>query len=464
MPNPKSQIPNPKPQRERKGRIKSCVGIWVLGFGLWDFTVRTFIVALIITATVACGKKGPPLLPFIRQAKAAEITSARRAGNDVYLTIAVPAANIDDSTPASVAQIQVLAVTAATPPPQSQFTTIAMLVTTIQVARYADPSDKSGKVVPDPKSGALQGESITIKESLTPETLVRRELPSSAKATEGKPAKEVRPAATPPDPAPEPEVLRRFYMTIPLSDRGRPGVPSTVVEVPMTSIPDKVEGLELKRTGHDVVLLWEPAGGLLGWLLDRALPVEPAPLQDRSAAAAPASKAPAAPSGPVLYPKPVDPLRASPAVPINKEPLSKLTFTHDVEFDGRKRCYYVRAVRGTGAQRVEGEPSDPKCDTPFDNEAPAAPTGLTASAEEGSISLRWEPNGEEDLGGYLVLRRDPASDTLRQLTPAPIAETTYTDSSVTSGQMYTYIVRAVDKQTPKPNVSEGSMEVMVTAR
>ena len=429
--------------------------------------------------TLACGKKGPPLLPFIRQAKAAEITSARRAGNDVYLTITVPAANIDDSTPASVAQIQVLAVTAATPPPQSQFTTIATLVTTIQVARYADPSDKSGKVVPDPKTGALQGESFTITESLTPETLVRRELPSSAKATEGKPAKEVRPAATPPDP-PEPEVLRRFYMTIPLSDRGRPGVPSTVVEVPMTSIPEKVEGLDLKRAGRDVVLLWEPAGGLLGWLLDRALPVEPAPLQDRSAAAASASKAPAAPSGPVLYniyldtepdplappgPKPIDPLRAfSPAVPINKEPLTRLTFTHEVEFDGRKRCYYVRAVRGTGAQRVEGEASDPKCDVPIDDEAPTAPTGQTASAEEGSISLRWEPNGEEDLGGYLVLRRDPGSDTLRQLTPAPIAETTRTDSSVTSGQMYTYIVRAVDKQTPKPNVSDDSMEVTVTAR
>jgi hypothetical protein len=141
-----------------------------------------------------------------------------------------------------------------------------------------------------------------------------------------------------------------------------------------------------------------------------------------------------------------------------------LTFRDDVEFDGRKRCYYVRAVRGTGAQRIEGEASSSACDVPFDNEAPAAPTGLTASAEEGSISLRWEPNGEEDLGGYLVLRRDPGSDTLRQLTPAPIAGTTYPDSGVTSGQMYTYIVQAVDKQTPKPNVSEGSMEAVVTAR
>ena len=151
-------------------------------------------------------------------------------------------------------------------------------------------------------------------------------------------------------------------------------------------------------------------------------------------------------------------------MPINKEPQATLTFPDDVEFDRRQRCYYVRAVRGTGAQRVEGEASLPACDVPFDDEAPAAPTGLTASAEEGSISLRWEPNGEEDLGGYLVLRRDPGSDTLRPLTSTPIAMTEFTDSPVTAGQMYTYLVQAVDKQTPKPNVSDGSMEVVVTAR
>ena len=471
MKKPKSQIPNPKSQNGLNRRRGLPIGVWGLGFGVWDLSPRTFIVALIITATAACGKKGPPLLPFVRLAKAAEITSARRVGNDVYLTITVPAANVDDSTPASVTQIQVWAVTAGTPPPQSQFTTVATQVTKIQVARYADPSDKSGKVVPDPKAGALQGASVTVKETLGPETMRRSEPP---------PVKGARPTAPPVVDASEPEVLRRFYMTIPLSDRGRPGVPSAVVEVPMTLIADKGPVLSLKRTGHKVLLLWEPAGGLLGWLLDRALPVEPPPVEDRRAPGASAPKVPAAPSGPALYnvyreiepdplappgPKPIEPPAAiSLAVPINKEPQPGLTFEDDVEFDGRKVCYYVRAVRGTGAQRVEGEASDPKCDVPIDDEAPTAPTGLTASAEEGSISLRWEPNGEEDLGGYLVLRRDPGSDTLRQLTPAPIAETTRTDSSVTSGQMYTYIVRAVDKQTPKPNVSDDSMEVTVTAR
>jgi hypothetical protein len=425
----------------------------------------------VLMATVACGKKGPPLLPYVRQAKAAEITSARRVGNDVYVTFAVPTANIDESTPASVAAIQVWAVTMGTPPSQLQLTTLGTQVVTIPVARYADPSDTSGTVVPDAKTGALQGVSVTIKETLTPQSMARRELP---------PVKDARPAAAPPVDTPEPEVLRRFYMTLPVSDRGRPGVASTVVEVPMTSIPDKVPLISLKRTGHDVVLQWEPAGGLLGWLLDRALPAEPPPVDERRAAGAAASKAAAAPSGPTLYniyrdieadplaapgPKPIEqPWASVLPVPINKEPQTTLTFKYDVPFDGRKRCYYVRAVRGTGAQRVEGEPSEPACDVPIDDEAPAAPTGLTASAEEGAISLRWEPNGEEDLGGYLVLRRDPGSDTLRQLTRVPIAETTYTDPSVTSGQMYTYIVQAVDKQNPKPNVSDGSMEVIVTAR
>jgi len=82
---------------------------------------RELACALVVAGALvsACGKKGPPLLPFVRQAKAAEITSARRVGNDVYLTVAVPTANIDESPPASVARIQVWAVTAATPPSQA---------------------------------------------------------------------------------------------------------------------------------------------------------------------------------------------------------------------------------------------------------------------------------------------------------------------------------------------------------
>ncbi len=62
--------------------------------------------------------------------------------------------------------------TAQTPPaPGLRFLPGATLVTTIPVAREAEPSDRSGTVVPDPKTGALQGTTVTIRETLSPETL-----------------------------------------------------------------------------------------------------------------------------------------------------------------------------------------------------------------------------------------------------------------------------------------------------
>ena len=114
---------------------------------------------------------------------------------------------------------------------------------------------------------------------------------------------------------------------------------------------------------------------------------------------------------------------------------------------------------------MEGEPSESRCVDSFDDEAPAAVTGLTVTPVEGEINLRWEPNGEEDLVGYIVSRRDAGSDTLRTLTPKPIPETRFTDSTdLMPGQMYTYVVQAVDTRIPLPNASEPGEGVTVTAR
>jgi predicted small lipoprotein YifL len=438
---------------------------------IWDLSARTIIVALIVVATAACGKKGPPLLPYVRQAKASEITSARRVGNDVYLTVSVPTTNVDDSTPASVSRIQVFGVTATAPPPQLQFISIATLVTTIPVARYADPGDNSGKVVPDSKGGALQGATVTIRDTLTPEADIPRQLP----ATKG--IRETAARAT--DAASE--VVRRFYMTLPVSDRGRAGQPSLVVEVPMTFMPERVASLRAAMDGHDVVLQWEPAGGLLGWLLDRALPLEPAPVEDRQSNSPATRLSAGVPSGPALYnlyvdtaPDPLtlhvkraaEPTGAAPppAVPINPQPQASLTFAHDVPFDERWRCYYVRAVRGTGTQRVEGESSQRECLVPVDTEPPAQPTSLISTVVEGEVTLRWDPNGEEDLVGYVVLRGVPGSDTLQLLTTSgPTAETRFIDKNLMAGQVYTYLVQAVDSRIPLPNVSEAA-RIDVTAR
>jgi hypothetical protein len=85
-------------------------------------------------------------------------------------------------------------------------------------------------------------------------------------------------------------------------------------------------------------------------------------------------------------------------------------------------------------------------------------------SSEGGISLIWEPSGELDLGGYLVLRREPGGATLRQLTPAPVAETRYRDTDVQAGRQYIYSVVAVDTHVPLPNTSLESERVTETAR
>lgn len=486
MPNPKSQDPNPKSQRVTPGEI----GFWDLGLGIRDL-VRIHLVACLVLATNACGKKGPLLPPFVRQPAAAEITDARRVGDDVYVTIAVPKADIDGATPASLAAIEVWAVTARTPPPGRAIPRDAALVTTIPVAQDAEPGDRSGTVAPDPATGALQGTTITIRDTLTSEELESQEAPAVGE----KPVRaEDRTAA--------PLPLQRFYFTVPRSARKKVGPLSAVKEVPLTFVPDRVPAVRVAMSGHDIVVQWEPSGGILGWLLERPLapevplatptppapsppPPVPAPAPGAAASMEPASAASTFPTvGPTLYniyrdvapdplalPAPGDaprPWAVTPATPINLQPVADLMFADaEVPFDGRERCYYVRAVRGSGARQVESEPSErtvASCIVPVDLVPPVAPTGLSATALEGQVQLRWEPNGEEDLRGYIVLRSEAGDDTLVELTrDGPTTETRFTDDTVVAGRMYTYVVQAVDNRTPLPNVSERATQT-VTAR
>jgi hypothetical protein len=145
--------------------------------------------------------------------------------------------------------------------------------------------------------------------------------------------------------------------------------------------------------------------------------------------------------------------------PLNTSPLTGVSATDEVLFE-RAHCYVVRAQRGN----VLSDPSPRACLTPVDVFPPAAPVGLAAVPSEGGISLIWEPNSELDLGGYLVLRREPGDATLRQLTDTPITEARYRDGTVQPGARYIYSVVAVDNRLPLPNVSAESEPVEETAR
>ena len=79
------------------------------------------------------------------------------------------------------------------------------------------------------------------------------------------------------------------------------------------------------------------------------------------------------------------------------------------------------------------------------------------------MSLLWEANTESDFGGYLVLRAEAPDDKLSPLTPTPIPDTSFNDTTVRRGRTYVYEVVAVDKQTPA-NQSAPSNRVEETIR
>jgi hypothetical protein len=159
------------------------------------------------------------------------------------------------------------------------------------------------------------------------------------------------------------------------------------------------------------------------------------------------------------------PLPAAQTFPLALTPsaLKNATFTDArVEF-GSTRCYVVRTVEIVGTLSMESPSTDPVCVKPVDLFPPAAPRSLGIVASEGAISLIWEASTQADLGGYIVLRGEAPGDRLDPLTPGPIRETTYRDTTVKTGVRYVYAVIAVDNAKP-PNRSELSNRVEETAR
>jgi hypothetical protein len=144
---------------------------------------------------------------------------------------------------------------------------------------------------------------------------------------------------------------------------------------------------------------------------------------------------------------------------LTKTPAPNLTFEDSRIEWGTKRCYTVRAARTVDTLWVEGDAPPPTCVTMTDTFAPAPPSGLTAIASVGAISLIWDASAAVDLAGYLVLKGAPGAP-LAPVGPAPMQETTFRDV-VPSGTRVAYAIRAADKAG---NASDPSAIVEETAR
>ncbi|MHC4125818.1 MAG: CBM96 family carbohydrate-binding protein, partial [Planctomycetota bacterium] len=90
-----------------------------------------------------------------------------------------------------------------------------------------------------------------------------------------------------------------------------------------------------------------------------------------------------------------------------------------------------------------------------DTTAPAAPTGLTRTAGDTEVSLNWDDNNEPDLS-YYVVYRDTSSGGPYTEVASNITTNAYTDTGLSNGTTYYYVITAVDNSE---NESADSIEV-----
>ena len=412
----------------------------------------------------ACGKRGIPLLPLIIVPGQVSVVSADRFDNRVYVTFRIPSENSDGSGPADLDRVEIYALTTE---PEEDFDTqaafddwldAASLIATIKV-QQSEEIDPTAELTDPVLKGEIevQGAEVTVVEHLTAETFIPVSLEEDVDDSIGEEEPSPTPKVMVPSLAPSlPHALRRTYVVRGMSRRGREGVPSDRVAVPLT---DSVQALKAPTVSYGetgVQLIWtRPATARL-------------PIQDGSTAGLLESTPILELSIPSVFDV-YDVTDTGSAEEIEKpqalngNALVEVTYTDALTSFGAERCYVVRMIDFVDGMEVRSFPSASTCITPVDVFPPAAPSGLIAIAIQGAISLVWDENSEVDVEGYIVLRGGNSDETLVPLTPEPIKETTFRDDSIEVDVTYQYAVQAID-ESPNANISPESNRVVERAR
>jgi hypothetical protein len=440
-----------------------------------------------VVLAAACGKKGPPLAPFVRVPATVDGVTAQRVGDDVFVSFKVPTANVDGQQPADIGSLEVYAITATSAPETDEQRKLATLVATLPVRPILPvlPPAPDGVVVPPLPlpPGIDRAAPAVVKETLTAEMRVAVPLPPKPGTVEPVTSPDQEPVAGPlVAPAPT-QLPRRYYFVVGVSSRGRKAPASVPVPVPLEAASSAPGAPQIVVGETGLTLSWSPPADARSAMFE-VLPPPPPPVVVAPGNASPATlRPPPAPLAPLtakslgfqseattynIFEVPSTPPAEDPfaiPLPVALTPLPLAVTGHlipGVAF-GVERCFVVRPVDKLAGATVMGPASPKTCVTPADTFPPAAPRSLAAIAGAGVISLIWEPNIETDLAGYLVLRGEAPGDTLRAITPEPVVATTYRDTTARAGTRYVYVVVAVDRATPQ-NVSPQSNRVEETAR
>ena len=216
-------------------------------------------------ATVACGKKGPPLAPFVRVPATVANVTAQRVGGDIYLSFPVPATNVDGQQPADIASLEVYAVTATRPPATEDQRDVATLVATVPVRPILPELPVSANGTPPPPiplpPGVDRGATAVVREAVTADVLTPVELPEeragsedTEKETEDTELEPFGPLIAPPPT----ELPRRHYFVVGVSPRGRKSHPSPPLSVALETGSSAPGPPKIEYTESPMTVTWPP--------------------------------------------------------------------------------------------------------------------------------------------------------------------------------------------------------------
>ncbi|MBT2511917.1 cellulose 1,4-beta-cellobiosidase [Streptomyces sp. ISL-98] len=103
----------------------------------------------------------------------------------------------------------------------------------------------------------------------------------------------------------------------------------------------------------------------------------------------------------------------------------------------------------------------PRTSADIDKVPPLVPTGAQATYSTSTLktTVAWSKNTEMDLAGYRVYRRLKGTSTFTRLNSTPVTTTSYANTPPSTGAVYYYEVRAVDKAGRE---STGTADMPVT--
>jgi hypothetical protein len=410
----------------------------------------------------------------------------QRVGDDVYVSFAVPATNLDGQKPADIGSIEVYAVTADRAPATEKQRDLATLIATLPVRPILPDLPVSSNGTPPPPiplpPGVDQGAAVAVMETLTAEVRVPIEMPVEKPVTKVEQVSEATELFGPLV-APPPSVLpHRHYFVVAISPRGRKSPPSAPVSAPLEQGSWAPGAPVITNTATETKISWPPSPDARSATILLPPTVKPVP----GANATPGNVTPRVPTplAPLVAKSlgfntqattynlyevskapatTADPFAIKLPAPLTPAPVADTEYVLKGAAFGAERCFEVRPVDQIFGATVIGPASPRTCFTAKDSFPPAAPKSLAAIAGSGVISLIWDANTESDLAGYIVLRGEAPGDTLQPITTEPVNVTSYRDETVRVGTRYVYAVIAVDRAVP-PNVSPQSNRAEETAR